>query len=191
MLHAWRDEVDAKMPYPKTANSKPARGARVAGPNQDAQASSDRLSADVEKFAPGWKIKDWGGPAMEPGLREEWQDRSHVLLTHPRSRDVPCVLSRRVEVPDGRKTALRVVVTNHPKGDWILVARVNGDEVLKKSIEGSEWQDIRIDLTKHAGETVSIELENRASGWAWEAAYWSKIEFLNKPPLANKREDTK
>lgn len=29
LLHEWRDEVDAKMPYPKTATSKPAPGARV------------------------------------------------------------------------------------------------------------------------------------------------------------------
>jgi arylsulfatase A len=34
MLHDWRDEVDAKMPYPKTATSVPARGARVAIPNK-------------------------------------------------------------------------------------------------------------------------------------------------------------
>ena len=32
MFHDWRDEVDAKMPYPKTATSKPAPGARVARP---------------------------------------------------------------------------------------------------------------------------------------------------------------
>ena len=30
LLHDWRDTVDAKMPYPKTATSKPAPGARVA-----------------------------------------------------------------------------------------------------------------------------------------------------------------
>ena len=34
MLHNWRDAVDAKMPYPKTATSKPAPGARVAKPKR-------------------------------------------------------------------------------------------------------------------------------------------------------------
>ena len=33
MLQDWRKEVDAKMPYPKTATSKPAPGARVARPS--------------------------------------------------------------------------------------------------------------------------------------------------------------
>lgn len=34
MLHVWRQEVDAKMPYPKTATSKPAPGARIAKPRR-------------------------------------------------------------------------------------------------------------------------------------------------------------
>ena len=33
-LHSWRREVDAKMPYPKTATSKPAPGARIAKPKR-------------------------------------------------------------------------------------------------------------------------------------------------------------
>jgi arylsulfatase A-like enzyme len=32
MLQDWRNEVDAKMPYPKTATSRPAPGSRVANP---------------------------------------------------------------------------------------------------------------------------------------------------------------
>lgn len=35
MLHDWRNEVDAKMPYRKTATSKPARGSRVARPTKN------------------------------------------------------------------------------------------------------------------------------------------------------------
>ena len=174
MLHDWRDDVDAKMPYPKTATSKPAPGARVARPAKSANVD---LPADVKKFAPGWKVENWGGPAMKPGLRQTWQGRSNVLLTHPRSREVPCVLSRRVKIPSGKKTALRFAVTNHPQGDWTMVVRIDGDEVLKTSIEDSKWQEFQIDLTKHAGETIKIELENRASGWAFEAAYWDRIEL--------------
>jgi arylsulfatase A-like enzyme len=34
MFHEWRKEVDAKMPYPKTATSKPARGARILKPSK-------------------------------------------------------------------------------------------------------------------------------------------------------------
>ena len=181
LLHDWRDEVDAKMPYPKTATSKPAPGARVANPkSQVAKPNHDRLSADVAEVRSGMEGQKLGGPGMKPGLRKEWAGRTNVLLTHPLSREVPCVLSRRVEIPSGRKTTLHFAVTNHPKGDWTLVVRVDGDEVLKKSVEDTKWKEFRIDLTKHAGETVNIELENRASDWAFEAAYWSRIELRDE-----------
>jgi hypothetical protein len=136
------------------------------------------LPKQVEQFAPGWKVKDWGGPGMKPGLRKEWGGRKNVLLTHPLSRDTPCVLSRSIDIPAGKKTALAFAVNNHPKGNWTLVVRIDGDEVLRKSIEASSWQEFQFDLTKHAGETIKIELENRASDWASEAAYWSRIELV-------------
>jgi arylsulfatase A-like enzyme len=180
MLHDWRDEVDAKMPYPKTATSKPAPGARVAKPKNVSDVPNKRLPADVEKFAPGWKVKNWGGPALKPGLRQNWQGRSNVLLTHPQSKDVSCILSRSVEVPAGKKTILRFAVNNHPKGDWILVVRVDGEDVLNESIDGSSWQEFSFDLTKYAGTTINLELENRASGWSFEAAYWHQIELVSK-----------
>jgi|GEM_PF-187557 len=179
----WRDEVDAKMPYPKTATSKPAPGARVIAPPAKAKGKgsgagivSKDLPKQVAQFAPGWKVKDWGGPGMKPGLRKEWGGRKNVLLTHPLSRDTPCVLSRSVKIPAGKKTALKIAVNNHPKANWTLVVRIDGDDVVQKSIEASAWQAFQFDLTKHAGETINIELENRASGWASEAAYWSGIK---------------
>jgi hypothetical protein len=180
MLHDWREEVDAKMPYPKTATSKPAPGARVAKPDKVSNAAGNLLPADVEKFASGWKVKNWGGPGMRPGLRRKSLGRSNVLLTHPESEDVPCLLSRNLKVPAGKKSTLRFAVNNHAQGDWTLVVRIDGEEVLKESIEDSKWQDFSFDLTKHAGTTINIELENRASDWSFEAAYWHQIELIEE-----------
>ena len=180
MLHDWREEVDAKMPYLKTATSKPAPGARVAKPDKVSNAAGNLLPADVEKFASGWKVKNWGGPGMRPGLRRKSLGRSNVLLTHPESEDVPCLLSRNLKVPAGKKSTLRFAVNNHAQGDWTLVVRIDGEEVLKESIEDSKWQDFSFDLTKHAGTTINIELENRASDWSFEAAYWHQIELIEE-----------
>jgi hypothetical protein len=173
-LHQWRNQVDAKMPYPKTATSKPAPGARVA--NRKAA----NLPADVKKFAPGWTVKSWGGPGMKPGLRAKWNGRSNVLLTHPLSREIPCVLSRSLKISPGKKTVLKFAVNNHPDGNWTLVVRIDGNEVLKRSIEDSKWQETQIDLTEYAGKTIRIELENRASDWAFEAAYWHSLEVTDQ-----------
>ena len=136
------------------------------------------MPADVKTFAPGWNVKNWGGPGMKPGLRKEWGGRKNVLLTHPLSKEIPCVLSRRIKVPAGKKTALKLTVNNHPRGNWTLLVRIDGDEILRKSIETSSWQDFQLDLTKHAGKKIKIELENRASDWTFEAAYWSQIKLV-------------
>lgn len=56
--------------------------------------------------------------------------------------------------------------------------RINSDEVLKKSIEESKWKEIRLDLWKHAGKTIKIELENRAGDWSFEVACWNQIELI-------------
>jgi hypothetical protein len=180
MFHDWRDEVDAKMPYPKTATSKPAKGSRVTNtkPSNDRRSGSN-LAADVATFAPGWKVRDWGGPAMKPGLRVQWDGRKKVLLTHPLSKTVPCVLSRKIEVPAGKKSTLELEVTNHPKGNWKLVVLINGKEALSKDIEGTKWRKFQIDLSKHAGKTISVELLNQATGWSHEAAYWSRIAIVH------------
>ena len=180
MLRDWRDEVDAKMPYPKTATSKPAKGARVTNAKpSNASGTGSNLAADVATFAPGWKVRDWGGPAMKPGLRTQWDGRKKVLLTHPLSKTVPCVLSRKIEVPKGKKTILELDVTNHPKGNWKLVVLVNGRKALSEDVMESKWQRFDVDLSKHAGKTVNVELLNQATGWSHEAAYWSRIEIVH------------
>lgn len=170
MLHDWRESVDARMPQVKTAESRQKSSPTV----------SRNLPVDVEKFAPGWRVRDWGGPGMRPGLRAEWAGRNDVLLTHPLSRETPCVLFRTFEVPANKNTALEFSVTNHPRGDWKLEVHVDGREVLARSIGDSKWKDFRIDLTKFAGKTITLELINRATGWAFEAAYWSRIELVQQ-----------
>lgn len=187
-FHDWRGEVDAKMPYPKTATSRPAPSARVASPPVKAKGQgtgviiiSEDLPKSVELFAPGWKVKDWGGPAMKPGLREAWSGRRRVLMTHPKNRDEACVLSNSVQVPEGKTIKLKVEVNNHPKGDWQLAVRIDGEEVLKKVVEGYTWQTIEVNLSPFAGQTILIELENGLNdAWKFEAGYWSGLEVISE-----------
>jgi arylsulfatase A len=171
LLHDWRKDVDAKMPPVKTAESRKKTARPVVSPN---------FPIAVERFASGWKVRNWGGPGVKPGLRKELLGLQNVLLTHPLSRQVPCVLSRKLDIPVGKQTALQFTVNNHPRGNWKLIVRINDEEVFSKSIEDSKWQNFRIDLTKHAGKTVTLELENQATGWSNEAGYWSRIELVSE-----------
>lgn len=184
----WREEVDAKMPYPKTATSKPAPGARLATPpakettrGGGAVIVSEDLVKSVQLFAPGWKVKGWGGPAMKPGLREAWSGRRSVLLTHPKNREEACVLSRTVLVPEAKTTTLKLEVNNHPKGDWLLIIRIDDEEVLEKAVAASTWQTVEVDLSPYAGRSLQVELENGPNGdWKFEAGYWSGLKITSE-----------
>ncbi|HPD28980.1 MAG TPA: ADP-ribosylglycohydrolase family protein [Phycisphaerae bacterium] len=136
------------------------------------------LSEALAKFAPGWMARDCGAD-MSPGIRDEL-GKKNVLVTHPLSESMPCVLGRRVDIPPGKKTTLHLVVGHHPQGDWVL--RVSADRQLVHKVIGKEtapdgWTSIDVDLSEYAGQIITLQLTNEANGWSYEAAYWAKIEI--------------
>jgi hypothetical protein len=141
------------------------------------------LSEAVAKFAPGWKVAKCGHD-MNPGLYAEIYGRKNVLMTHPLSRTVGCVLSKKVRIPGGKKTMLRLVVGHYPQGDWTLIVKADGKVLLNTSV-GKEtarngWMETGVNLSAYAGKEVKLELVNQPSDWAWEAGYWAKIELISK-----------
>jgi len=141
------------------------------------------LSEAISKFAPGWKAAKCGDD-MSPGLRAEWAGKKNVLMTHPLNRTVGCVLSKKVKIPAGKKTRLQLVVGHHPDGDWTLLVKANGKELLKRTVgkETAEkgWMQTDVDLSDYAGKEIKLELVNYASDWQWEAGYWAGIELISK-----------
>ena len=117
---------------------------------------------------------------MNPGLRDQWQGKSKVLVTHPKSEEIPCVLSAEIRVPATKSPKLVLTVSNHPKGDWVLAVKIDGKSKLVQRIDKTEWQQIQVDLSNHSGREINIELENRANNWSFEAGYWSEISILEK-----------
>jgi hypothetical protein len=141
------------------------------------------LSEAISKFAPGWKVSKCGED-MNPGLLAEWGGKKNVLMTHPLDRNTGCVLSKKVKIPAGQKTKLRLVVGHHPEGDWTLLVKADGKELLKTSVgkETAEngWMQTDVALSAYAGKEIKLELVNKASDWKFEAAYWSKIELISE-----------
>ena len=138
----------------------------------------------VAKFAPGWTILDCGQD-MSPGLRAAWQGRKNVLLTHPLDRQTGCVLARNVALPKGKKTTLRIVVGHDPQGDFDLIVRVDGKQVLRKPVSPAtategHWLTQEVDLSPLAGRQVKLELVNQPTGWRYEAAYWAEIAIRSE-----------
>ncbi len=137
----------------------------------------------VEKWAPGWKIENCGAD-VEAGLRAEWGGKKNVLVTHPLDRSTGCSLWRMAEVPAGKKTQVHAVVAHDPKGDWDILVKVDGKEVLRGSVDektaGKGWLDVVADLTPYAGKTVKVELVNQPTGWSWETGYWASLAIESR-----------
>ena len=142
------------------------------------------LSAAVKKFAPGWGVKNCGRD-MNPGLRPAFRGKKNVLVTHPLNRATGCTLSRKVQVPRGKTTALRLLVSHHQRGDWRLLVKIDGKtvrtaEVSKKTCKADGWLPVEVDLSPFAGKTINVELVNQPTGWSWEAGYWAEIAIENR-----------
>jgi hypothetical protein len=139
-----------------------------------------QIQAQVDKALPGWKLSKCG-PDMSPGLRAEYRGRKNVFMTHPLSRETGCVLSKKIDVPSGKKTTLRLVVANDDRGDWTLIVRANEDQLLRKKIGADTvtdgWAELEVDLSKLAGKSVNLELVNQADDWQFEAGYWGEVEI--------------
>lgn len=150
----------------------------------EGSAFKKQLQSDLEKALPGWIIANCGQD-MDPGLLATYRGRSNVFLTHPQDRNVPCTLTKTIDVPAGKKTILTTVVSHHDQGDWLLVLRV--DEERKhdtKPINADTcpdgWCTAEFDLSDWAGKTVNLELFNRATDWRFEGGYWAEIAIESK-----------
>ncbi len=136
------------------------------------------LSKAVERVAPGWKVAKCGDD-MDPGFREELRGRRNVLLTHPLSQTIGCVLSRTVTLPANEKSTLRLVVGHDARGDWDLIVRASGAQLLRQTIgpdtASMGWTEVTVDLSKYAGQETKLELINEPTGWRFEAAHWAEI----------------
>ncbi len=172
-------------PLEQSWDPKPAMGSRYTDEEMAkiTVASGVDLSKAVEKFAPGWKIARCG-PDMEPGLREELRGRQNVLLTHPLSQTVGCVLTRTVSLPPNAKSSLKLEVGHDARGDWDLIVRADGEQLIRKTIGPDTtklgWTEVDVDLSKFAGKRVKLELVNEPTEWRYEAALWSRIAIVSE-----------
>jgi hypothetical protein len=142
-----------------------------------------KIQEAVEQFAPGWKI-DQCGTDMDPGLRPEFGGRKNVLVTHPLDQETGCVLTKTLAIPAGKTTRLHLVVGHDPQGDFDLIVRADGRELLRKPVGPTtakdHWLAEDLDLSTWAGRSVKLELVNQATGWAYEAAYWAELSLQSE-----------
>lgn len=136
----------------------------------------------IQKVAPGFDVKNVGegGVVWHKAFRNQ-----NAVQTHPLDKNSPSVLFRKLTVPAGKQTRLNLRVSHHPHGDWQLRVLVNGksisDQIVgSKSVAKDEWQNVSVDLSSFAGESIDLVIENKANNWFNEWAYWNKVEVVSQ-----------
>ena len=145
-----------------------------------------RVQKALDALWPGWKTSA-NGADMRPGYHESFETTKGQIygsvLTHPPAKGQAVTLSRTLKVPEGNPK-LHFAVANSPKGDFRLVVRINGADVLATLIENPKEGDRHgylrsydMSLEPWAGKDVTIELVNEPTGWKCEAAVWHDLRI--------------
>ena len=72
-----------------------------------------------------------------------------------------------------------LIVGHHPQGDWDLIVRVDGKQLVRKTVGKDTAVDgglyVAVDLSSLADKTDNLELLNQPKRWSYKAGYWAKI----------------
>jgi len=128
----------------------------------------------VSLWNPDWKVN---APDFErtPVKLAEYHGKTNVLLMHPfPDKKTPASFERKLKV---EKTKLSFHVAADDRGDWVVKAVVNGQEVKTMTVDHDKprWKTVEVDLAKWKGQEVTLRLEGHANGWSMEFGYWQGI----------------
>ena len=143
-----------------------------------------RVQKALDALWPGWKTSP-NAADMKPGYREAYETTKGqvygCVLTHPPAKGRAVTLSRTLKVPEG-SPKLHFAVANSPHGDFRLVVRIDGADMLATLVENpkaNDWhgylRSYDMSLEPWAGKDVTIELVNEPTGWMSEAAVWHDL----------------
>jgi len=141
-----------------------------------------QFAAAVAEVIPGFTTVAVGEGGL--GVLNAHFGRPGVLRTHPINQTTPCILTRTIDLPAGKKSKLRLSVAHDPSGDWQLVVMANGeklyDGLIGPKTTKNGWADLEVDLSKFAGKQVKLELRNQANNWSWEFGYWGRADVISE-----------
>jgi hypothetical protein len=140
-----------------------------------------RYGGIVSKVAPQFTTTLVGETLQ---LLGEHLGRKQVFRTMPPSKEKACLLKTPVSVRKGKKTVLKISAGRHPEGDWQLIVRAAGQELLRSMVDANTakdgWLDRDVDLSRFADQNIVVEVLNEATGWNYEHAFWHRLGIVEE-----------
>jgi hypothetical protein len=136
-------------------------------------------------WAKGWTYE--GEYAKHPVAQLDFSGRKGVWHTHPPGENSAFKWRRTAWLDLNRKYSLYMDVAaegGHPLRDWLLIVKVDGEELHNEAIDSPFWKTIKVDLSRFSGRMVTFELWNSTGGmWPWlgEHAYWDQVRIVPEP----------
>ncbi len=133
---------------------------------------SDEEMAQIENPGLRWalpkRLAAWKAEGVQDGsYRWEYRGQKDVFELRPPSPNAPWKLTRKLDVPAGKKTSLslRAGLVN-TKAEWELTASVEGTVLARKSISADSvtkgWAEVVVNLESFAGRSVTVEVSGLA-----------------------------
>ena len=127
-----------------------------------AQVRTPGLAWALPRKYPGWELL----PAKRASGVFSWEregKRGILEIKAPDKGTDGWVLSRKLEVPAGKKTRLAFAAGGSAKGEgWDLAVRAEGKDLLQKTVDKDSlkdgWLEVAVDLSEFAGKTVAVEV---------------------------------
>ena len=142
----------------------------------------EEFASLIHEILPGFNSTASGELGI--GILKEHFGRIGVLRTHPVSAQKACVLTGTFPIPGGTKTMLLLDVSHDPRGDWRILIKANGEQVLRQDISAETctdgWITVKVDLSKFAGREIQLELFNSPTGWSYEYGYWGGLRWVHE-----------
>ncbi len=137
---------------------------------------------DVEFWQAGWKLVACG-TRMEPGYNDKEFGRRGILRIHPVDEQHPAAVEGEVSVPQTGNPRLTFDIASYKSwrnasivGDFVLKIFVADQIVRDEPIDSpGKWVTIDVDLTPHAGKSVTVRIEVH-SGKSRPAAYLDHVK---------------
>lgn len=130
---------------------------------------------EVVLWNPDWEAVDL--PNDGDGYLPENYGRKNVLALHPLSRVQPGAIATRVDVPSGPRAQLAIeVATVGQYGPCVMRVLIDGEPVSETLVNTSGlWTTERIDVSRHAGKSIRVQIQAHAVGRSLGALYLGDI----------------
>ena len=140
---------------------------------------SSRFKEQFNRIATSFTMKN-NGLSEEESYMLNFRNEA-VIMTQTSEPNKPSGLYRNIKVQKGKMTFLDLKVSHRPHGSWDMKVKVNEDVVFEQKVSADvvkdEWFSKRLNLSKYAGQTVNLHIENHSQD---ELAYVNLARVFTK-----------